>query len=215
MNIKPFKNIIWDWNGTLLNDVEMCIGCMNQLLKDRNLPLLNLDRYRDVFTFPVQDYYQAIGIDFNKDPFNIIGHEFMDLYFEALPKCQLFPEVKDVLKHFHMQGKKQFILSAMEHESLKKSLLDFGISQYFNGVYGIDNHLAASKMERAFQLMREGNIEPQTTILIGDTLHDLEVANNLKMDTILIAKGHQSKSRLDNTGVILLDSLTELFDPIS
>lgn len=210
MNFSQFDHIIWDWNGTLLDDVTMCVDCMNQLLKTRNLPELDIRRYREIFTFPVQDYYVKAGIDFNKDPFDIIGHDFMDLYFAALSQCQLFPEVVDVLKYFHSQGKKQFILSAMEHESLKKSLIDFGISQYFNVVYGIDNHLAAGKTKRAFQLIDEAKIRPEKTILIGDTLHDLEVANDLRINAILIAKGHQSKDKLNISGVPVLDSLSEL-----
>jgi len=215
MKLNQFNNIIWDWNGTLLNDVDMCIDCMNQLLKARNLPLLNLIKYREVFTFPVQNYYQKIGIDFEKDPFDIIGHDFMDLYFKALPACQLFPEAEKVLSHFHQLGKKQFVLSAMEHKSLKKSLIDFGISQYFDNVYGIDNHLAAGKTERAFQLTQENNIETEKTILIGDTLHDHEVANDLHIHSILIAEGHQSKSSLTHAGVSVLNSIGELMNHFS
>lgn len=215
MYLNRFNNIIWDWNGTLLNDVDMCVKCMNQLLEPRKIPLLTKEIYRDVFTFPVQNYYQKIGIDFIKDPFDIIGHDFMDLYFEALSGCKLFAEAEEVLKHFQQLDKKQFILSAMEHESLKKSLFDYGISQYFDGVYGIDNHLAAGKTQRAIQLMSENNIESKKTILIGDTLHDLDVGNDLNIKTLLIANGHQSKSKLNNAGILVLDSLSELLEYIS
>ena len=56
-----YESIIWDWNGTLLNDVGTAIDSINYLLKDRKLSPLTLDRYLEVFTFPVQNYYEQIG----------------------------------------------------------------------------------------------------------------------------------------------------------
>ncbi len=210
MNWKQINTIIWDWNGTLLNDVHMCINCMNQLLRPRNLPLLNYEKYRDIFTFPVQDYYQAIGIDFTKDPFDIIGHDFMDLYFKELPNCQLHAGVEQLLEQFKWLGKEQYILSAMEHHSLESSLKDFGIHRYFKAAFGIDNHLAAGKYHRAIQMIEGYKIDVSKALIIGDTLHDLEVANSLGIKSLLIANGHQSKSRLQNTEVDVFDSLSEL-----
>ena len=59
-----YTNIIWDWNGTLLNDTELSIKCINTLLKRRSLPLLSAEQYREVFGFPIREYYQRIGLDF-------------------------------------------------------------------------------------------------------------------------------------------------------
>jgi phosphoglycolate phosphatase len=188
---------------------------MNQLLKPRNLPLLNYEKYRDVFTFPVQDYYQKIGIDFKKDPFDIIGHDFMDLYFKELPNCRLHVEVKELLKHFKVLEKKQFVLSAMEHQSLEKSLVDFAIRGFFEEVYGIDNHLAAGKMDRAVQMIENHKIPLESALIIGDTLHDLEVANLLGIKAVLIANGHQSRNRLLSSGVEVYDDLNELSSKLS
>lgn len=183
---------------------------MHQLLAPRNIPLLTKEKYQEVFTFPVQDYYQEIGIDFEKDPFDIIGHQFMDLYFAALPTCQLHENVEKVLSNFQRQNKRQFILSAMEHESLLQSLKDYGIDQYFEAVYGIDNHLAAGKTQRAQQMMTENQINPKQSIMFGDTLHDQQVAQEMGIDIILIANGHQNKERLQFHGNLVLDDLSKL-----
>ena len=83
------ENIVWDWNGTLLDDIDICIESMNNLLSERNLPLLYPDLYREVFTFPVRKYYSEIGFDFSKEPFSRVGLEFMELYKQNLPKSRL------------------------------------------------------------------------------------------------------------------------------
>ena len=56
--ISKYKYIIWDWNGTLLNDVWLCIEIMNEMLENRNLPSITYDKYREIFDFPVQRYYE-------------------------------------------------------------------------------------------------------------------------------------------------------------
>lgn len=214
MNLNQIENIIWDWNGTLLNDVETCINCMNKLLITRNLPELELKRYREVFTFPVQDYYERIGIDFKKDPFNIIGHQFMDLYFEGLKTCDLHDDAKVTLQEFENLGKKQFILSAMEQNALVDSLDNFNISGFFNAVFGIDNHLAAGKIERGIQMIQVNHIETEKTIMIGDTLHDLDVAQKLGVHCVIVSRGHQSKSRLQSSGIDVFDNFSELISKL-
>lgn len=210
MNLDKYNTIIWDWNGTLLDDVDMCIGCMNQLLEPRNIPLIDKKIYQEVFTFPVKDYYEKVGVDFKKDPFDIIGHHFMDLYFQALPSCHLHKDAAAALQYFQKKDKKQFILSAMEHEALIQSSKDYQIEHFFEAIYGIDNHLAAGKIGRAHQMMKTYNIDPDTAIMIGDTLHDKEVAEEMGIAIILVANGHQNLSRLKNSGAVCKSQLSDI-----
>lgn len=210
MNFDQYNTIIWDWNGTLLDDVDMCIGCMNQLLDTRNISLLTKEKYQEVFDFPVQDYYLKIGIDFEKDPFDIIGHDFMDLYFEELPDCKMHSDAVKVLEYFHKLGKRQYILSAMEHHALVQAMKDYKISHYFEAVYGIDNHLAAGKIDRGIQMMIEHQIISEESIMFGDTLHDKDVADKLLIDIILISNGHQNFSRLIKSQKVVLTDLNSI-----
>ena len=73
-----YKGIIWDWNGTLLNDTKLAVESMNKILLKRGLPVLTVERYKHVFTFPVRDYYQSVGFDFDKEPFEIPAMEFIE-----------------------------------------------------------------------------------------------------------------------------------------
>jgi phosphoglycolate phosphatase len=210
MNLKDYKHIIWDWNGTLLDDANYCVGCMNQLLAERQMPLLNIQKYQDIFTFPVEDYYIKLGFDFEKESFDIVGHAFMDLYFAHLSTCQLHTDALKALSFFQKNNRQQFILSAMEHQSLISMLKKMNLETYFNGIYGIDNHLAAGKIERAKQMLEENHLDIQQTLLIGDTLHDQEVAEALGCQVILIAHGHQSNKRLMENAAEVLEDLSAL-----
>ena len=208
--LKTKRAIIWDWNGTLLNDAELCVQCMNELLSARNLPLLDHQRYRAIFTFPVREYYVQAGFDFNRENFEKPAMEFIDLYYAKLPGASLHEEAYGILNLFQELGYRQTVLSAMEHDSLERSLRDKGIAAYFDIITGINDHYAHSKLEIGEELVAKIGLPKEELLIIGDTLHDLEVGNALGVGVLLIANGHQSKSRLLKETPHVIDSLQDL-----
>jgi phosphoglycolate phosphatase len=202
--------IVWDFNGTLLNDMQVCIDCMNRMLRQRNLPPVDLERYREVFTFPVKDYYLSLGFDFEKEPFEVPAHQFIDHYRENLHLAPLHNEAEEMLKYFHEKNFRQVILSAMEQEFLEETLSSKGILQYFDRVCGITNHLGEGKLAMAKELLAAMDEDPRDIWLIGDTIHDYEVAEGSGIPCILIANGHQSFERLNNLDCLVLEEISQL-----
>jgi len=204
------QSIIWDWNGTLLDDLDWCITSINTLLSKRKLNTIDSKKYKEVFSFPVKDYYEAIGFDFNKEDFSIPAGEFIEIYNGGVEKCGLHPEAVNVLKNFKKLGKRQFVLSAMKQDMLEHTLKDQKIDTFFEGIFGLDHHYATSKIQRGEQLISRYKIEKESAVIIGDTIHDFEVARELGIACILIANGHQSVERLKSTGTKVVADLTEL-----
>jgi len=204
------KAIIWDWNGTLLNDVNICIAAMNIVLNRRNIKAIDKGIYTEIFTFPVKNYYENCGFDFSKEDFEVPAMEFIKLYHEALPQAKLHPCANEVLKHFKTLGLKQFVLSAMEHQSLLKSLKDNGIYNFFEHINGIDNHYAHSKLQMGKELLVKIPFEKNEILMIGDTLHDKDVAEGLGIDFVLVCNGHQSKHRLLQETNLVFNDLKEV-----
>jgi phosphoglycolate phosphatase len=204
------QTIIWDWNGTLLNDLDFCISTINILLKKRNLTLQNRNSYKEVFSFPVKDYYRAVGFDFEKEEFAIPAKEFIDLYDSGVGNCTLHPKSIEILSWFKKRNMRQFVLSAMQENMLEQTIKHNSISNYFEGVFGLNDHYAVSKINRGEQLISEFRIEKDKTWIIGDTIHDFEVAEKLGVKCILIADGHQSEERLKSTGSVVISELNDL-----
>ena len=205
-----YKTIIWDWNGTLLNDVTICCIAMNGMLQKRSMPLLSKERYKSIFTFPVKEYYEKIGWNFSQEPFDLIAMEFIDSYRNLLPKATLFTSAKKVLSAIKNSDIQQLILSAMQHNFLHESVSALGITNYFESINGISNHFAVSKQQLAQQLFVQHEFSAQDTIIIGDTLHDAEIAKNMGVDCILISAGHQSHERLVESGFTVIKSVNEI-----
>lgn len=204
------KYIIWDWNGTLLDDTRLCVEIMNELLEKRNLPKITKEIYLEVFTFPVKEYYTKIGFDFTTEPFEIPAIEFIEKYNQRVLSCFLHADAIEVLNYFKNEGVRQFILSAMHQEILDNCIQNFGISRYFESISGLDNHYAVSKSKNGEKLISDFGINNQNLMFIGDTCHDSEVAEILSCKCTLVANGHQSENVLRKTGAIVLNNLLEL-----
>jgi phosphoglycolate phosphatase len=204
------KGVVWDWNGTLLDDSAFALEIMNQMLLRRNLPTLTLDYYRQIFTFPVIRYYQKVGFDFTRESFEIPASEFIVSYNAGVSQCQLQTHALSILKHFKSKGYRQFVLSAMKQDTLDSGLLQCEIRSFFEQVSGLDDHYAHSKTENGIRMMEKMNLKKHELLLIGDTVHDFEVASELGCRCILVANGHQSKEILQETGVPVIDTLHQL-----
>ena len=206
---RQIETIIWDWNGTMLDDLELCIATINHLLRERNIPELDPIRYKKVFGFPVKDYYERIGFDFSKEPFDIPARQFIDLYEKGMYDCRLHSDVQQILEHLKNIGFCQLVLSAMEKSKLIATLRHNNILDYFDHISGLENHYAHSKLENGKRMLEELNLNPLTTCLIGDTLHDLEVAEAMGIQAFLVTHGHQDEDRLRKSGASVVRDLQE------
>lgn len=114
------KTVVWDWNGTLLDDVEVCIETVNAMLRQRNLPALeSVDQYQNVFTFPVIDYYRRVGFDLERESFEALSEEYMRGYHERAVRCGLFADAEPGIKQLREQGVPSLILSASRQDHLR------------------------------------------------------------------------------------------------
>lgn len=208
--ISNYKHVIWDWNGTLLNDVDFCRRIINRILDENNLPVLSSKKYREIFTFPVQNYYQAAGLDFSKISFEVLGKDFIDEYEEKKLSCSLFENAVDVLSSIHKKGIGQSVLSAYLHDNLVSILDHYNLTKYFDNIIGLDNIYAGSKTHLGLSLVEQLKLPKEQLLFIGDTLHDAEVAQAMGVHSILIANGHQVKKKLIANDNFILDNLLDL-----
>ncbi len=201
------KHIFWDWNGTLLDDAWLCVSVMNDLLEKYKMPYVSLETYKDLFGFPVKNYYSKIGFDFSKIPFEKLGVEYIDIYNKRVSESKLQKNAKLIVEKFNSLGIQQSILSAREQKQLEVDLESFGIKKYFTHISGLSNNYAAGKLENAKQLLKKIDTKPSQVLMIGDTTHDYEIAKKLGLKRIIVDIGHQSSERLKKLDVVVLDNL--------
>lgn len=201
------ETIVFDWNGTLLNDIEHCLSITNAMLDEYALPQLTRSRYRDIFAFPVQDYYRQLGFDFTRHPFPELAERWMrDYTANVTSRADLFDQTETLIRNLKGRGYRLAILTAAIESDVHDLLAHHAIDDAFDEVFGLDHCEASSKVERGRQMVEAMALDPGRTLLIGDTDHDFEVGQDLGVPTLLLADGHQSYARLQRLACNVLPS---------
>ena len=96
---------IWDFNGTILDDVEVGIRSVNHLLRERGLRTIeSREAYRQIFGFPVEEYYRKLGFDFEKEPYEVIAPLWVEQYLKNVKDAPLFDDVKKTWRFSEIRG---------------------------------------------------------------------------------------------------------------
>ena len=207
------KNVFFDFNGTLIDDIDLTLDIENKLLVQRGLNAITKEFYLDNFCFPVINYYKKSGFDLTKINFSELNAEFMNEYTERFLKdSKLFDDVEITLKKLKENGYKVYIYSASEINLLISQLKYFGIYNYFDGIIASTNIEAHTKLDYGRDYIKEHNINVSESIMIGDTKHDFEVASAIGLKPVLYSKGHNSRKILEKIGVPVIDNLMDVFN---
>lgn len=205
-----YKHIIWDYNGTILDDTQMVLDILNIMLKRRDMQTKTIEEYREIFDFPIYDYYKRVGFNFDIDSFDDLANEFMTLYDAALPDCRLRKGILDFMDHLNCEDYKQSILTAGREKNVVKEVEDFGVNKYIKKITGLHNNKAESKVILAAKHLEKINTDAADILFIGDTTHDKIVANEIGCDCVLLAGGHQSVRRLKEVNDMVACDLDDI-----
>lgn len=200
--------ILWDWNGTLLDDARLGLDALNRLLARFGYPQrYDMASYRKIFGFPVEDYYLRAGMDFSRHPFSVLAKSYMADYIPHATACTLAPDARQVLQTFADAGLRQVILSASPVNVLESQVRERGVRPYFDRLLGLGDIYAKSKVDLGLGYLHESGMDPARAVMIGDTVHDFEVARAMGVRCVLQCGGHQNAETLAATGAPVCDTL--------
>ena len=202
--------ILWDWNGTLLDDVALCVDALNRLLERHGYTQrYDLTSYREIFGFPIVEYYRRAGFDFAKDPFEDLAESYMADYIPASAACPLMEGAVEALAAFRAAGVRQVVLSASPVTTLQQQVTERGVQHYFDRLLGLGDIYAKSKVEVGLRYLAESGFDRRRAVMIGDSVHDFEVAQALGVHCVLQAAGHQPAAVLRATGASVADDVRQ------
>ena len=189
-------HVIWDWNGTLVDDSAFCASVVSAVLQEWNLPAIERADYRRRFRFPVREFYEELGFAGGDADYLRVCESFIQKYRAGWRDCSLQAHAHEVLAELQDRGVRQSMLSAGHQEDLESSLRHFGIDGFFSDILGQDNTRAEGKVARGREWFAAEGLVPGEAVLVGDTNHDWEVAEALDVGCLLFTNGHQDSERL-------------------
>lgn len=186
------RHVIWDWNGTLLDDTDACIGALNQMLARRGKPLVTREFFRSNFSFPARQFYRRLDMDVRDCEWDALAREYYEAYL-AQP-AKLNEQTRAALEFVRARGWRQSVVSALRQDCLRAHLASHGLTDYFVDVVGSDNLSGASKLDSARRFI--GSLSGEDVVMIGDAIHDWEVAQAVGVACRLVSVGSHARERL-------------------
>ncbi|MDH2392945.1 HAD hydrolase-like protein [Streptomyces sp. HNM0663] len=214
---KHRTHLVWDWNGTLLDDISAVIGATNAAFAEIGLEPITLEQYREMYCVPIPRFYERLTGRLPSDAeWEVMDEIFHRHYSEHRLGCGLTQGVEELLAEWRRAGRSQSLLSMYGHEELVPVVRGYGIEDHFirvDGRTGPSGGTKALHMERHISALR-GVVDPERTVVIGDAADDALAAAHVGARAVLYTGGSHSRASLEavGDGVPVVDSLEEAVD---
>lgn len=209
--MSKYTHIIWDWNGTLLNDLSASLNSVNDMLDSRNMPKIDADFYKECIGVPIRKFYDRV-FNMEKEDYSVIIKQYNEGYLRHLPDCGLTDGAREAIEYFCSCGMNQAVVSSSNNNQLCANIAKYKLDGCFDAVLGSADFYAGSKIDRAKDYIAKTNGESGRILVVGDLEHDADMAKELGADCVLLTSGHEHISRLKRAEVALIDDLYALIE---
>lgn len=201
-------HIIWDWNGTLLDDLSLVVDATNASLALMGGGPVTVDDHRRDFHRPVQSYYGSVlGRDIEHHEFVKLDQEFHIAYNSGLRTCSLAPGAVDALRSWDGS---QSLLSMWFHEKLVPTVDRYRLAGYFRRVDGLRAVIGGGKKApHLAEHIGALGLRGSDCWMIGDSVDDADAAASVGARCVLYSGGLTAPERLGSVGVPVVDTLAE------
>lgn len=201
------KVILWDWNGTIFDDLDISLEAVNLLLDEYNKPRINKEQYYSYLDTPIIKFYSHL-FDFDITPFSVLGERFHFHYGILSKYAGLTDGVWETIKQLKELGFGQYIVSASHKDKIIPKAEELGVLEYMDDIIAADDYSASDKIERTLEYFKKREISLDNCLVIGDSLHDLEMAEKMNTGCVLLSTGHEGRQKLLNKGGNVVDRIS-------
>ncbi|WP_246150403.1 HAD family hydrolase [Streptomyces qinzhouensis] len=205
-------HLVWDWNGTLLDDMTAVVGATNAALEAVEFGPITVEEYRSWYCIPIPRFYERmLGRMPTDQEWVAMEVAFQAAYVERQDGCGLTVGAAELLVEWRGAGRSQSLLSMYGHEELVPAVRRRGIESHFVRVDGRRGPSGGSKAESMARHLRAlaRTVSPERTVVIGDAADDALAAAHVGAHAVLYTGGSHIRENLEPVGVPVVDSLAE------
>lgn len=201
-------HLVWDWNGTLLDDLNLVVAATNASLAGLGGPAVTTEEHRRDFRRPISAYYaHVLGRPVTAEEFAVLDRVFHDAYRAGLPTCRL---ALDALEAIALWEGTQSLLSMWFHHELVPTVTSHGLHAYLSRIDGLRDVIGGgTKAPYLRAHMAALEVGGEDCVLIGDSVDDAEAANSVGARVVLYCGGFTDEARLQSTGAPVATTLVE------
>jgi phosphoglycolate phosphatase-like HAD superfamily hydrolase len=204
--------VVWDWNGTLFDDLHIVLEAVNLGLASLGAGPISLDEYRTHYTRPVKLFYdRLLGRDLDSNEWELLDRRFHEEYRHMLDRAQPHPEAIAALEWVRERSIPQSLLSMAPHDDLVPLVGRLGLTPYFDRIDGLRGPAGDRKavyLERHLRALIAGE-DPADVLVVGDTPDDAMAAAHVGTRCVLYDNGSHHRHELEACAVPVVSTLLE------
>jgi phosphoglycolate phosphatase-like HAD superfamily hydrolase len=201
-------HLVWDWNGTLLDDLTLVVDATNASLAGVGGPRVTAKEHRRDFRRPISAYYEhVLRRPITLAEFGFLDRAFHDAYRAGLPACEL---AVDALAAIAQWRGTQSLLSMWFHQELVPTVAERGLTAHLSRVDGLRDSVGGGpKAPHLRAHLSALGMRGEDCVLIGDSVDDAEAAVTVGARVVLYRGGFTDDDRLVATGAPVAATLVE------
>ncbi|HEX6298877.1 MAG TPA: HAD family hydrolase [Acidimicrobiia bacterium] len=204
------RHLVWDWNGTLLDDLGIVIEAVNRSIAAFGARAITADDYRDHYTRPVRDFYDNLfGRMIDDEEWLRLNTGFHDTYFDLAIQVDLAPGASEAMDALDEAGWTQSLLSMSPQDWLEGIVGRLGLTERFELVDGLSGPTGGMKAGHLEEHLGVLGIEGESVAVVGDTPDDVAAARHVGATPILFHGGSHHRDVLEAEGVPIAETVVE------
>ena len=187
INMKDKSLIIFDWDGTLMDSVGLIVDAMRYASEKHGLTVTD-EATKSIIGIALVDAFPILfPNDSNK--YDELLATYSEYYVKHCDNDKLFDGIKELIQHLHAQGKTLAIATGKKRKGLQRVLPNSGIQAFFTLTKTADETAGKPNPLMLEQILVETGTRIENAVFIGDSIHDIRMANNIGMDSIAVSYG--------------------------
>lgn len=178
-----FRNLIFDWSGTLVDDLPPVLDATNHVLKVYGKPPIDREEFRIRFRLPYREFYEEV---LPEVPLEELEGHFRSAFSASKSPVTVLPHTLEKLQWCKRHGIRAFVLTSMDADAFYSQLEQFELGQYFEATYaGV-----LDKRELITEILETHRLKPQQSAFVGDMVHDIETAKHAMITSVAVLTGY-------------------------
>lgn len=210
---RRYDLIVFDWDGTLFDSTALIVRAIQAACRDLGAPVPSDEAAAHVIGLGLQDALQHAVPDLPGDLYPELGRRYRQHYFASHDQVTLFAGVPELLTGLRERNHWLAVATGKNRHGLNEALRISGLAGSFDATRTADETRSKPHPQMLQELMREFGVDPERTLMIGDTTHDLQLAANAGTDAVAVAYGAHPPEQLgDLRPLTIAHSVLELQD---
>ncbi len=200
-------HVVWDWNGTLLDDFSVRLECVNYTLASFDFAPMTADDYRRCITRPIRDFYESALGALATERYRSLARVYSQCWRSRIVEAELTSDALAAIEAVNTHGT-QSLLSMAYHDELVEDMARVGLDPaHFTLVAGSRTDDGVLKADSLSVHLESLQLDPTRVVLIGDSLDDAAAARSVGCSVVLFEGGTHHRRDLESVGVPVANTL--------